>query len=373
MKRIVIVGALGVVAIVAALILSRTLEPDEDQPEAAAVTAEAVQSSPAADAAAPSPASEASTAAADPASASASAPASQAEAEQPQAVVPAPARAAPVEGAPSFDVVRINPRGNAVIAGRAKPNSTVTVYDGGSEVGTVIADSRGEWVLLPEAPFKPGSRELTLSAKDEAGSVANSGQSVVLVVPGRQEEGSGETQGSAVAVLVPNAGGGGTVLQPPSSEGGEGIAQDGLSLDIIDYDEKGQVVVGGRAPIGANVQVYVDNESVGGVVAGGDGRWQVRPEKPVEPGLHTLRVDQVEPPDAKVVARVETPFSRAAFAEAAPGTIVVQPGNSLWRIARRTYGQGVRYSLIFEANKNQIRDPDLIYPGQVFALPKQQP
>lgn len=376
MKRIVIVGALGVVAIVAALILSRTLEPDEEQPDAAAVTAEAVQPSPAPDAAAPSTASEASTGttvAAAPASAAAPAPAPQGADEQPQAVVPAPAQAAPVEGAPSFDVVRINPRGNAVIAGRAKPNSSVTVYDGGTEVGTVIADSRGEWVLLPEAPFKPGSRELTLSAKDEAGSVANSGQSVVLVVPGRKEEGSGETQGSAVAVLVPNTGSGGTVLQPPSSEGGEGIAQDGLSLDIIDYDEKGQVVVGGRAPTGANVQVYVDNESVGGVVAGGDGRWQVKPEKPVEPGLHTLRVDQVEPPDAKVVARVETPFSRAAFAEAAPGTIVVQPGNSLWRIARRTYGQGVRYSLIFEANKNQIRDPDLIYPGQVFALPKQQP
>ena len=73
----------------------------------------------------------------------------------------------------------------------------------------------------------------------------------------------------------------------------------------------------------------------------------------------------------KVVARVETPFSRASFAEAEPGSIVVQPGNSLWRIARRTYGEGIRYSLIFEANKDQIRDPDLIYPGQVFSLPKQ--
>jgi nucleoid-associated protein YgaU len=112
---------------------------------------------------------------------------------------------------------------------------------------------------------------------------------------------------------------------------------------------------------------------VGGVVAGADGRWQVKPEKPVDPGLHTLRVDQVAPPDAKVIARVETPFSRAAFAEAAPGSIVVQPGNSLWRIARRTYGHGIRYSLIFEANKEQIRDPNLIYPGQVFAVPKQQP
>ena len=366
MKRIVIVGAIGVVAIVAALVLSQPWE--EEEQSAPSATAEAVQPAPApAEAAAPAgaePQAEAQTETAAPVTVATPPP-------QPSTAPAASGQAKPAEGGPTFDVVRINPRGNAVIAGRAKPNSTVTVYDGGKEVGTVIADSRGEWVLLPGAPFEPGSRELTLSAKDESGKVANSGQSVVLVVPGKTEEGSEETQPSAVAVLVPNVGGGGTVLQPPSSEGGEGIAQDGLSLDIIDYDEKGQVVVGGRAPTGANVQVYIDNEPVGGVVVGADGRWQVKPDQPVDPGLHTLRVDQVEPPDAKVVARVETPFSRAAFAEAAPGTIIVQPGNSLWRIARRTYGHGVRYSLIFEANKNQIRDPDLIYPGQVFTLPKQ--
>ena len=48
----------------------------------------------------------------------------------------------------------------------------------------------------------------------------------------------------------------------------------------------------------------------------------------------------------------------------------VQPGNSLWRLARRSYGEGLRYTDIYEANKDQIRNPDLIYPGQVFVLPK---
>jgi len=49
--------------------------------------------------------------------------------------------------------------------------------------------------------------------------------------------------------------------------------------------------------------------------------------------------------------------------------VVVQPGNSLWRISRRLYGKGVRNSVIYQANKNQIRDPDLIYPGQIFVVP----
>ena len=55
-------------------------------------------------------------------------------------------------------------------------------------------------------------------------------------------------------------------------------------------------------------------------------------------------------------------FSGGAF-------VVVQPGNSLWRIARRTMEDGFAYTIIYEANKEQIRDPDLIYPGQIFEIP----
>jgi len=49
--------------------------------------------------------------------------------------------------------------------------------------------------------------------------------------------------------------------------------------------------------------------------------------------------------------------------------VIVQPGNSLWRIARRVYGEGIRYSVIYRANQERIGDPDLIYPGQIFIVP----
>ena len=48
----------------------------------------------------------------------------------------------------------------------------------------------------------------------------------------------------------------------------------------------------------------------------------------------------------------------------------MRPGNSLWQIARRTYGAGTRYLVIYSANLAQIKDPERIYPGQVFKLPK---
>ena len=67
------------------------------------------------------------------------------------------------------------------------------------------------------------------------------------------------------------------------------------------------------------------------------------------------------------------PFARAEPShDVVPGLdrVVVQPGNSLWRLARRVYGQGLRFTVIYEANRAAIRDPDLIYPGQIFSVPQ---
>ena len=113
-----------------------------------------------------------------------------------------------------------------------------------------------------------------------------------------------------------------------------------------------------------------DGRPVGRTTVDPDGRWRVALEGQVPYGVHTLRVDQLDG-TGRVVARVESPFSRAEIMTALAGetAVIVQPGNSLWRIARRVYGKGVRYAIIYEANRNQIRNPDLIYPGQVFTVP----
>ena len=119
-----------------------------------------------------------------------------------------------------------------------------------------------------------------------------------------------------------------------------------------------------------STSVYLDETLLGTVTADAEGLWQLAPDSPVAPGLHRLRVDQVDDSGA-VVARVATLFSRAELAGGFPENryVIVQPGNSLWRIARRTYGEGVRYSVIFQANNDQIADPDLIFPGQIFLVP----
>jgi nucleoid-associated protein YgaU len=286
---------------------------------------------------------------------------------------PAPAPPAPQRVAPSFDVVRISPDGMAVIAGRAEPGTLVIVMDGDREIGRATADARGEWVLVPAAPLASGTRELSLVGKlpGDAGDT-RSERVVVVVVPDRATaQARGE---SPLAVAVPRDARveASQPLQVPPAPAAQ-RAGDGapLALDTVDYDGEGEVVFAGRAPAGTRVNLYVDGKPIGSAVADASGRWSLKPEAPLAPGLYTLRVDQLGP-DGRVVQRVELPFSRAEPASEGPAPvdrIVVQPGNSLWRIARRVYGEGIRYTVIYQANRQMIRDPNLIYPGQVFEVP----
>ena len=149
-----------------------------------------------------------------------------------------------------------------------------------------------------------------------------------------------------------------------------GLRDQALLLSAVDYDADGFLVISGKAEPGAQVVVYLDDKPLGTVVADAEGYWQLAPASPVAPGLHRLRVDQLDGSGA-VLARVATLFSRAELAGGFPEDryVIVQPGNSLWRITRRTYGEGIRYSVIFQANNDQIADPDLIYPGQIFLVP----
>lgn len=306
-----------------------------------------------------------------------------------------PAAAAPEVARPSFDVVRISPSGRAVIAGRAEPGAEVTVLDDGISLGSVFADERGEWVLLPEDSLESGDRELSLVQDTADGERVASEQVVVLSVPKPREKpavmataadqaDSAAAQGevgeattpeaveeAVIAVLVERDGDGPSrVLQGPD------LAEDGIgkesevTIRSVDYDSEGDVTLAGRTEPEATVNVYVDEEYVGSAKASEEGEWQLSPEEEVAPGQHKLRIDKVDD-QGIVLARIETPISRARPEELLLGDalVVVQPGNSLWRIARRAYGGGIYYSEIYGANRAQILDPNMIFPGQILALP----
>jgi len=263
--------------------------------------------------------------------------------------------------APSFDVVRINPDGDVVMAGRSTPGAQVSVLDSEDALGTVKADDRGEWVFLPTAPLETGERQLSLSAVNPDTTIMKSDDVVVLVVPERKGE-------SALALSMSQDGKGPAMaLQVP---GAESLT---LSIDAVNYDDAGALSISGTAPEDASVFLYLDNKFLGDTTTNDKGRWTLTPTLHVEPGVYEMRADHVDD-NKKVLNRVTIPFSRAPNMGNVPKDrqIVVQPGNSLWRIARRVYGTGFDYAVIYRANKDQINDPDLIYPGQVFEVPADQ-
>jgi nucleoid-associated protein YgaU len=268
------------------------------------------------------------------------------------------AAVAPVApGGPSFDVVRIDPKGNMVMAGRAAPGATVFILDGNKEIGRVQADARGEWLYVPNEPVAAGTRQFSLKSKDRDGKEMVSENVVVMSVP--------EHNGEVLIVEQSRNGGNSRVLQGPNAE--PGLAA--LAIEAVDYDAMGQYAVSGKADPGATVQLYLDNKLVGQTMAGEDGAWHLSPTAHTAQGPHTLRADQLGA-NNNVLARVEMPFTLdPAQASLKPGEVTVIKGNSLWRIARRAYGEGLLYTVIYEANRDHIKDPNMIYPGQVFAMP----
>jgi nucleoid-associated protein YgaU len=169
------------------------------------------------------------------------------------------------------------------------------------------------------------------------------------------------------------------VLQPAVTDTAPEVMAS-VALDAISYSDIGDVQLSGRAPDQGSVRVYLDNAPVATLEVDDKGRW--RGDLPqVETGVYTLRIDQVDASGA-VTSRVETPFKReepevlsAALAQQGDSSaqvraVTVQTGATLWAIARDTYGDGMLFVRVFDANRDSIRDPDLIYPGQVFALPE---
>ncbi len=267
------------------------------------------------------------------------------------AAPPAPAAAASA-APPVFDVVRVDPQGNAVLAGRAAPGAVVTLEANGKPIGTTTADAQGAFVYLPSTPLPPGSQEITLSEKLPDGTVIGGDTVASIEVPAGG--------GRALAVLSgPN---GSTVTT------GQGPKPGTLGMGTVDYDANGHAIFSGTAPAGAQVNLSLNGKEIGRAMAGKDGRWKLTAEVPRANGSLSLGATSAAgvalPPVAAPFALETLPTALAA------GHIVITPGDNLWVLARHVYGHGNLYTMIYSANASAIHNPNMIFPGQAFALPK---
>jgi len=358
MNRLTLISALAILVLAAALGLILVLDKQDADDLALAPAPPAASATPSTD--------------------TSSEPASQVASTQP-AEEGAPSTGEQARTIPSFDIVRVNPSGDAVIAGRAGPGDKVAVLDNGESIGSVAADDNGEWVFLPNGALNPGEHSLTLEAEPEnGGTKSKSERAVVVVVPEIAKDITGkatEAPAGALAIEVPIEGGGAVRILNLPGQAGEVVTDTTVSISAVDYGDSGTTAFSGRAPAKSRLIGYLNNQPVAEVTADDKGQWSIEGASPVGNGPHRFRIDEVDA-EGKVMARAEIMFEMIL-----PGTtgvlpelaeqniVVVKPGQNLWLLARRSYGSGFRYTIIFEANRNQISNPDLIYPGQVLQLP----
>lgn len=450
------------------------------------------------------------------ASTPAAAPAADTAAASPSEVAQ---QAAPGSDTPSFDVLRVEPDGSTVLAGKAPAGAVISLRDGATVIGTEVADAAGTFVVILEKPLGVGDHQIQIEAKTADGRVVTSPETAIVSIPekGRESEllalvespdkpsrlislpsapgaaapagtpsAPAETPAQAAApATAPNAAAGtAPAAVPDASVQAAGAATaPSLAVDAIEI-EGDAVFVAGRSVGSASVRVYVDNGFLSQADRLADDRFLMTAKAKLATGDHTVRADALDR-SGTVIARVEVPFfkpegrsmsavsptaetagtaapapasatptsappssamtasdsdkagrlGRAPSAEAnsnAPaGTlaspsspqalaaaptattsgqtgmasalpeavvpaapldagqsavavtrqpalegvnsrVIIRRGDSLWRISRDTYGRGARYTVIYLANGDQIRDPDRIYPGQVFRMPKDE-
>ncbi len=301
-------------------------------------------------------------------------------------------------GEPGFDLVRVAPDGAALVAGHASPGAKVTIRVDGETFAETEADASGDFVALFDAAPSTDPQAMTLETRTAEGG-AEASPDVVVLLPAPDVDATAE-QTTRIALAAPGKAATATqdaealtaevagadaaaptaeadaaavaataVLRRDGVEATPTGAGDGLTLASISYGETGLITLAGLGDAGAALRFYVDDRFAQAAEVDPTGRWATELGD-VAAGVYRLRIDALGP-DGRVASRIETPFQRD-FPEpgARPGTITVQPGNNLWTIARIHYGSGVLYTQIHTANRELIRDPELIYPGQIFVLPE---
>src|SRR5712675_1593555 len=186
------------------------------------------------------------------------------------------------DGTPAFDIARIEPTGEAVIAGRAAPGATVELLRKGELHDRAVADQSGQFVMVP--PRLPsGTYDLTLRSKQPDGKQATSSQTVAVALE------PSPTDRPVVALMTP--GKPTVVLSQPA---GPKPMPGAVVVESVEIEPGGKFHASGRARPGAAVRLYLNDAFVASVTAGADGRFAVTINEGVAPGSYRVRLDEVE-------------------------------------------------------------------------------
>ena len=245
------------------------------------------------------------------------------------------------DGAPSaakpavtIDTISYSSNGDVILGGRGQAGNFVRIYLDNQFLATSKIAADGYWAL-ELSDIEPGIYTLRVDELNAAGDVVSRAET-----PFKRE--AAEELAELMAA--------GTETEEPSAEG---PSESAAETQVVDAEALASVEPEAADDPQTEEVVTQEEVNVQAEVA------ELNPQGEQSSDGGSLAVEG-QPADTASVLRTPSKKFRVR---------TVQPGSTLWAIAKESYGAGIEYFKVFEANKERIRDPDLIYPGQVFEIP----
>ncbi len=255
---------------------------------------------------------------------------------------------------PAFDIVRIEKGGMVVIAGRWMPQKNISISVNGKIVATERTDSYGEFVYAPSHPFAPGNYTISLIGTDPE---ITSEDKVFVYV-------SDQGYKNSVSLLMTSEGS--TLLQAPSM-----LVDGDLRVSKIDYLDTGRIVVTGDAMPRMRVSLSLNDKYVGFARVSDHHHFGLGADiGTLEAGKEYKLVVRLHDGDGRTVSIIQHDFVMPEMTGDDDTFYTVRRGDCLWIIARNFLRRGILFSMI--AERNNIENPDLIYPKQLLQIPVAQ-
>lgn len=290
--------------------------------------------------------------------------------------------------APAFSTVGVDNRGRASFTGTASPGDAVSIRHAGKTLGTGVADGSGNWTIDFKVPAVREDFQLELSARRSGGQTVASPQRAVVSPP----DSAGGLQHITLETIQSES--------KPAVVATSGEPDVGIVIEKVDAEKDGTAVLKGRSDPGATLHASIDGTAAGEAKVGSDGQWVLAVKNDTDKASSGVslvlsaadgkELDRAEVPLKLAANPVKTAAAAAAAAAASvaaavtasspatgvtPATaqkgryVKVRRGDSLWRIAKRYYGNGRRWTHIYNANRRKIQDPDFLKPGRRIYLP----
>ena len=304
----------------------------------------------------------------------------------------------------TIDLARVKPDGAAVFAGTAAPNAKIRIFEGDILLGETIANANGEWVIVLEKSLAAGQHLISVAMERSDGTTEMADRSLaveiyqdtetkplvallpetatevpVLIQSPDDVDKAKPAATASEAIVADSAKADATMSETAAAAPGKAEANSQISASqiaalapsAIVWRDASRILISGTSRGGVRVAVNDAKGQFGEALVLADGAWQVAGSLDMDIAVNQLRFALFDDAN-QTIARYDLPVKARDLAKGQDGSplVVVNKGDMLWRIAYHQLGEGVKYVDIVRRNQQDIADPDLIFPKQIFAVPQ---